>query len=299
MAAPKTLYLTNTVTDNFQQLSETSPGADATTSPNVGWTVGTSATNTFPLDSGTESTTTGSPTDGSIDATAGDCFRFGPFSGSFASANWTFTFALIAVTSATGQDGTIRCRLHRSANSNGSSPTQLLAEQTSTQITNLPTSQTTCTVTANPGAFTLDNEYLFIEVGWVCTGGASMTNADVIFRIGTTATRIVTSNFNLTVQKAETITVTESTTRLLITPGLARSVNEASTVTESAKAVVSPVAVHASEAVTVSESARVAVTPLLVYESDAVAVTELRRVGVNLGARLRDVKIVGSFDGPG
>jgi hypothetical protein len=196
-----TWFATNTLVSNHQELNETSPGANATSSPATGWTVGTTAPTVYSeFDGGTKQANgtfsgTARP-DGSIN-TAGDCLRTSTaYTGSFASANWTLTFSVIGVTNSGAQDGRARFRLFRSVNADGSSATEITgAAQVGSTVTNLSTTQQDSSVTFNPGAFSLSNEYLFVQVGWEITGAGGMSTTDVVMRIGTTATRVVSSTF--------------------------------------------------------------------------------------------------------
>lgn len=208
--AAKTWFVTNTLVSNHQQLSETSPGADATTSPQVGWVVGTTAPTVYSeFDGGTKQangtfSATARP-DGSIN-TAGDCWRTATtYKGTFASANWTINGVVIGVTNSGAQDGRMRFRLFRSANADGSGATEITgAAQVGSTVTNLSTTQQNSSVTFNPGSFSVDNEYIFVQVGWEITGAGGMSTTDVVLRIGNTAARVVTSDFT------ETRTITAS-----------------------------------------------------------------------------------------
>lgn len=217
--AALTFYATNTLVSNHQEMSTTSPGANATSSPAVGWTVGTTAPTVYSeFDGGTKQASgTFSATvrpDGSIN-TAGDCLRStSTLTGTFSSANWTITFSVIGVTQSGAQDGRARFRLFRSANADGSSAAEITAGvQIGSTITNLSTTQQDSAVTFNPGSFSLTNEYLFVQVGWEITGAGGMSTTDVVMRIGSTATRVVTSNFAGTYSSTvddTAITVTDS-----------------------------------------------------------------------------------------
>lgn len=216
--AALTLYATNNLVSVHQELSATSPGANATSSPNVGWTVGTGSTNRAAFQAGTEVASTAfvntTPPDGSIDTTNGDCLRSSiAYTGSFTSANWTISFTVIGVTQSGAQDGRAYFRLFRSANADGSSATEITgAAQQGSLVTNLSTTQQTSSVTFNPGAFSLTNEYLFVQVAWERTGAGGMTTTDVIMRVGTTATLVVTSSFSGTYSAGadDAVTVTDS-----------------------------------------------------------------------------------------
>lgn len=199
-----TLYGTNTVLDTLsQQMTETSPGADATSSPQMGWVVGTGSTNSADMDAGTNvasSAFTGTgPPDGSLvtgTGSNGDHFRsLNRYSGTFANANWVFTGAFIGVTQSGAQDGRIDARIFRGSNVDGTGATELTGGKlTGGAITNLSTSQQTSACTFTPGAtITLTNEFIFVQVAWVRTGAGGMTTTDVAFRYGSTATRLVPS----------------------------------------------------------------------------------------------------------
>lgn len=202
-AAALTWFLTNTVSTG-QVMSETSPGADATTSPNVGWTVAKIAAGRYsPLDSGVEQasgTFVTSPIhpDGTIATATGDFFRTETtYSGDFAAAAWTFNVLVIAVSSGNDQDGNIGVRLHRSANADCSAATQITAARVEgAVVTNLTTGTAqNSSGTFSPGAFSVSNEYLCLEVGWEITGAAGANTRDVILRIGTNSTRLISADF--------------------------------------------------------------------------------------------------------
>lgn len=202
--AAKTLYLTTSEVDNWCSLSESAQTAATTAS---GWTVSTGATNHSELESGVEraaSTFTGTTVpDGSLDSTLGDAFRAGPFTGNFANANWTFQFAVRAVTNGGAQDGRIRFRLFKGPNADGSSATEITAaQQQASEVLNVATgADSNSTLTFNPGAFSVENDYLFVQVAWERTGAGGMTNADVLLRTGSSGpagTHIVTADFSAT-----------------------------------------------------------------------------------------------------
>jgi hypothetical protein len=203
--AALTWYATSSLADVHQQMSETDPGTEVTASPVTGWIAGNATGNHSPLNSQVEQalatfTATTDP-DGTIDTTTGDCFRSAnTYTGSFASANWEVRFAARATT-ATGCSGRIRCRLLRSANANGSSATEITSGQQTagTSISSLQTGTTQTTVaTFNPGAFSVTNEYIFIQLAWERTGAGGHNNSDVNMRVGNASgagTRVVSANF--------------------------------------------------------------------------------------------------------
>lgn len=202
-----TWFMTNTVLDSVhQEMSETSPGANALTSPVVGWNVGTepiadcalmaSATEVLRgvfaatlLPDGTAPLTTG----------AGDCLRTtGIYTRSYDSGDWVLTARVGAVTSSSSQAVRVRIRLWRSANADGSSATQITsAAQVGTSTTALVAgTPQNSVVTFNPGAFSLSNEYLFVQIACEVVAAGTMTGADADFFIGTTATRLVSANYS-------------------------------------------------------------------------------------------------------
>lgn len=207
--AAKTWYATNSLVSVHQEMSETSPGADATASPVTGWIVSTGSTNHSEFNSQVEQAastfTSTTPPDGSINTSTGDCLRTSlPYTGDFASANWNVHFTCIAVTSGGSQGGRMRCRLFRGANADGSGATEITAAQQQGGLVLLLTTlaQQTSTATFNPGAFSVSNEYIFVQLAWERTVAGAMTNADVDMRIGTTATRVISSDFTDTSSSA-------------------------------------------------------------------------------------------------
>jgi len=197
-----TWFATNSLVSVHQEMSETSPGGDATASPVTGWIVGTGAINHSAFNSQVERAAATfvdtAPPDGTIDTVDGDCLRTTDrYSGEFAGANWDVNFACIAVTNGGSQDGRMRCRLFRGPNTDGSGATEITdAQQLGGLVTNLTTSaQQTSTATFNPGPFSVTNEFIFVQLAWERTGAGGMTNADVDMRVGTTATRVVSADF--------------------------------------------------------------------------------------------------------
>lgn len=207
----KTFYMTNSLLSTiYQEISETSPGADAYASPATGWVVSTTAASNYSaFRAGVEraATTFNStviPTANSLDTTNGDALRTtSPLDGQFASANWTLNFVVRAQTNASGQDGRVRIRMYRSQNADGTNFTEITsAVQIGATLTNIDTaSDWNSSITFNPGAIDLSNEYLFIQIAWEIIGAATMTTADVNFRIGTNSTRIVSADFTPQITK--------------------------------------------------------------------------------------------------
>src|SRR5262245_17557472 len=153
---------------------------------------------------GTKSSTTGTassvidsssgPSTGTGVTTGGDSFREGPFTGTFANTAWTFNLNLRASTA--GAVGRLRCRVWKSANSNGSSATALTVSTLllpSGTLTLSTTADVNATATWSPGALTFSNEYIFFQLEWQETTTGSSNNNDVRFRQGTAS--ITTPDF--------------------------------------------------------------------------------------------------------
>lgn len=200
-----TWYATNNLANVHVEMSTTDPGAEATTSPVTGWVVSTGATNRSAMFAQVERAATTfvdtTPPSGTIDTANGDCFRStSTYNGSFASGNWNVHTAWRATTNGGAQDGLMYCRLFRSANADGSSATEITAAaQAGSAVTNLATSATqVSTATFDPGAFSVTNEYIFVQIAWERTGAGGMTSADVNMRIGNgsgTGTRVISADF--------------------------------------------------------------------------------------------------------
>jgi hypothetical protein len=140
------------------------------------------------------------PPDGTLDTTLKDAFRsVAALTGDFANANWTFHFVVRAVTNGGAQDGRVRFRLFK-ADADGSNATEITAaQQQGSLVSNVSTSADfDSTLTVNPGAFAIANQYLFMQIAWERTGAGGMTSADIAFRTGSSSsagTRITTADF--------------------------------------------------------------------------------------------------------
>lgn len=241
--ATKSYFLTATTGDGWRTIDESTQAA-ATNSD--GWVVSTGNTNHSEFEVGVEraaTTFTGTTVpDGTLDTSLKDAFRStNALSGSFASGNWVFHFVVRGVTSASTQAGRIRFRILK-ANADGSSATEITSgqQQGSAVTINATGTDFDSTLTVNPGAFTITNQYLFIQIAWERTGAGAMTNADVNWRTGsatTTGTRITTADFtavsNLTVSVSETVSVADVRRVGL---NLGKVVSDSITVTESVTA---------------------------------------------------------------
>jgi hypothetical protein len=202
-----TWYLTNNSASIGSDLSTSDPGAEAYRSPTTGWIVSTGSTNRSEYYNDVEraaATFSGTTVpDGTLDTTNGD-FWVSPttLNGSFASANWTISVCVRAQTVGGAQDGLAYARIFRGPNQDGSSATEVTSAATAgTTTTDLATSATqTSTITVNPGAFAVRNEYIFVQIAWERTGAGGMTTSDVNIRIGNASSagsRVLTSDFTV------------------------------------------------------------------------------------------------------
>lgn len=190
--AAKTFFLVNGVDGNgWQALSES---AQSAVDCAAGWVVGTGSTNHSELAANSErasSTFTGTTVpDGSLDTSLKDAFRTpSALSGQFVSGNWTFQFAMRSPTQGGAADGRVRFRIIK-ANADGSSPTEITAgQQQASLASNVGSAaDVNSSLTVNPGAITLANQYLFVQVAWERTGAGGMSTTNMRFRTGSAAT---------------------------------------------------------------------------------------------------------------
>lgn len=207
--AVKTLYLTNALVDGWAELSETSPGTAALSSPVTGWIVGKIAAGNYAsFDSGVERTTAGFTAtvqpDGSLDTTLDDAWRAGPYSGDFANTAWTIQAQLQSTTAVTATNAiNLRFRVFRSPNIDGSGATEITSSTLLVPASTFYSLTTTGSAVTNsntwsPGALTLDSEYLFFQVACYINAASGSNSSDVNFRVGTGATLVTTPDFTAT-----------------------------------------------------------------------------------------------------
>lgn len=196
-----TWYATNALAGAaHQEMSETSPGANATSSPATGWTTGLQAAtvrSSFDAQTMRTWTTNAGQPDGTpvTTAGAGDCLRTtNTYSGVVGAATWTFTWAGISALG-TGGAGKIYFWLLRGTNADGTGATNITtAAQTPAAATTLGTAQwTSAQTTASITGFTLNNEYIFCQLAWEITTVGAMSTQNVQMRVGDTATRLTTA----------------------------------------------------------------------------------------------------------
>lgn len=218
--AVKNWYLTNTTANSWRTVDEATQGA-ATNAD--GCVIGSSGTLNWTLGfrPGTEVSGWADSTqpDGSLDTTNFDALRTtNAYTGNFASANWTFNLVGRPVSSATSQQFAAVIRLFRSANANGTGATEITsAQQTGTSSAAMTSTTTdyTSTVTFNPGAFSVNNEYIFFQLAYKRIALGSMTTADCDLRTGsssTVGTRIASADFTATITGDASVTEAADTT---------------------------------------------------------------------------------------
>jgi hypothetical protein len=198
---------------------------------NDGWVVATDAVNTSAYAVGVERASTtfadALQPDGTLDTVLKDAFRTSsPYLGTFAAGDWDAHFVVSAVSSATGQDGRIRFRLLK-ADADGSNATEITSgQQFCSLLTNVTTAAHDSSLTFNPGAFSITNQYLFFQIAWERTGGATLAAADINWRTGsaiTAGTRINTSSFT---DGDTSLTIVPNVAADLVLTGLAPSLSE-------------------------------------------------------------------------
>lgn len=188
-------------------LDLSTPGASTST---TGWTVGKIAAANY-----SRMTTINEKATGTFGATAQpsgapansaeDCFRISAATtGDFSTGTWYSSLSVIAVSAGGAQDGRARFRIWRSANADGTTATEVTqGTMVGTTVTNLATtvaqSSSASTLVA---AFSLANEYLFLQCAWEITGVGSANAQDVLIRLGslapTTGSGLATATFTAT-----------------------------------------------------------------------------------------------------
>lgn len=173
----------------------------ATGTMSTGWTVDTVALDNYSLMSALSkraSSGFGSTAQPSTapDNTLGDCLRTERLSGSFVSGNWDFSLPVVASVLGGLQGGKFRIRIWRSSNADGSSAFEITgsAQVTSAVTGIIAASEQACTLTYNPGAFSMQNQFLFFQVAWHVTVAALSITSDVMMRSGVNS-RIITPAF--------------------------------------------------------------------------------------------------------
>ena len=198
--AIQTIYITNgaSIAPGWFGPTQLNGSAPTAANSNVGWTPGKTAITSPYYRGRLGSTTTAgtaqaaswnasttAPTAGTSNSstTAGDSFIVGPLSGTFANTAWTFNWNMRGTTA--GCIGHVNMRMWRGTNASGTGATQVIANTAGATVTLSTTADTNSSITASPGAMTLNNEYLFFQIEWQETTVGSSNSDDVRFRIGT------------------------------------------------------------------------------------------------------------------
>lgn len=194
-ASVLTLYVDNPRQSNSSAglLDTAAPTASTST---TGWTVGTEpAADSSRLSFGIEKPRTsflatlqpsGAPSQEN-GHWAEDCFRISAATtGDFSAGTWYSSLSVIAVTAGADQDGRARVRLWRSSSESAQTPTEITAGvMIGGATTNLATTVAqSSSASTQIGAFSLANEYLFMQCAWEVTGAGGGTTRDVLVRLG-------------------------------------------------------------------------------------------------------------------
>jgi hypothetical protein len=194
--AALTIYLKNSTAAGSShgslQVGGSAPGVAFTS---TGWNMGTLAANNYGTQIYNTLLITGNMGVGvrplSSLSTTGGWRSENKLLGTFANANWTVALAFQRSGTAATAQIAARWNFFRSANADGSSATQIWAAQQGSSIS--VTAESISTLTANPGAITLNNEYLIIQVAIRTIVAGSDSTANAYIRVGNSV--ITTSDF--------------------------------------------------------------------------------------------------------
>jgi hypothetical protein len=136
--------------------------------------------------------------DGNIDNIHGDCLRSqNAYTGYFAAGNWTISFGLRPSNTHVGTTAALRARIFRSKDPGGANATELTASPLATSsFDGSNTTAQSINVTWNPGAFSLQGEYLFFELALDITGAGNTLNYTWILQTGPNISQILTTDFS-------------------------------------------------------------------------------------------------------
>lgn len=172
-------------------LNTVAPTASTST---TGWTVGTTVAarwsrQTFRVEvPATGFTATAQPSGAPVNL-AQDCWRISAATtGDFSAGTWFSAVSVIAVTNASAQRGRAIFSLWKSANADGTSATRITNNSNMTGSTLgsglLTTAAQSSSASTRIGAFSLANEYLFMQAAWETTTAGTNASADALVRIG-------------------------------------------------------------------------------------------------------------------
>lgn len=214
-------FLNASLLDGWALVDQTA--ATAATLAN-GWVVGTGSTNSSSFqsaggDRASSTFTANTVPDGTLDTTLKDAFRSQfAWTGSFAAGNWTFQFAVVSTVQSGAADGAIVFRILK-ADADGANATEITTAQvTTTTATNVAGTDVNISATWAAPAWTITNQYIFVQVAWKRTGAGGMTTTNIRLRTGsssTVGTTGLTAAFTpgpLDVSLFDTLALTENVT---------------------------------------------------------------------------------------
>lgn len=179
-------------------MNELVPGADVDSLPQEGWKPGTTAAPNYQnlTSASVRGIFQASALPTQVDNADGNFFATDRrMSGSFAAGNWTASFPIIATAGNATAAGRMRFQLWKGPDQTGAGSTQITAgTQLGSILSNITTTEQISTLVFNPGAFTLNNEYLFIACAWEITTASTDVNSNVIVRFGSNGF-LLSSNF--------------------------------------------------------------------------------------------------------
>lgn len=198
----KSLYLKDALASGSNHLSLQDGGAAPSTATiSTGWAVTGAALAHFArMDSQTERAAgafaQGLQPSGVPDNSLGDCFRTeNKIKGGFAPGNWTLAIPLISTTAGGTQDVRVICRVWKGASATGSDAKLVSTSYlVGSAVANLTTTEQISTVTWPAPGFTLDDEYLFIQVALQIVDPTNQPSQNARLRVGSAAV-ITTTNY--------------------------------------------------------------------------------------------------------
>jgi len=186
----------------------------ATSTSTTGWTVGTIAAGnfsrmTFGVEVPTTNFTATAQPSGAPISTGGklaqDCFRSSvATTGDFSAGTWYSAASMIAVTASGSAQDRLRTRIWRSVNVDGTGGTEITkGAMVGTTITPQTTVANTSSASTQVGAFSLANEYLFMQCALETVVAGAGSTRDCLIRFGAITSAIAgsflaTSLFSIT-----------------------------------------------------------------------------------------------------
>lgn len=137
---------------------------------------------------------------------AEDCWRTSvATTGNFSAGTWYSSMSLISVSAAATGTANINYRIWRSTDPGGASPTEITASNmTGTSIAGFSTTVAhSSSASTHIGAFSLNNEFLFLQAACQITVASGSNSADAVVRMGAitdlaNGSHLVTSVFSAT-----------------------------------------------------------------------------------------------------